>query len=123
MRKGKLFEGDILIMEAFHNATLDDGREVCEACLFELITEDIRKPKKQFGVYENARVKLNRVFSGDSKEYKIFVLDPDEGVVRKIDFGPINGKSPRGSKPRKFRTVHKCGDNSNPSHSWSCLKN
>jgi len=125
MKKGKLFEGDVLlIMETFQNATLEDGRAVCEACLFELITEAIKDPTKiKSGVYEGAPVKINKVFSGDVKKYKVFLLDPDSGEVRKVEFGKMNGKSNGKSKPRKFRTVHRCGDNSDLSNSWSCLNN
>ncbi len=123
MRKGKLFEGNILIMEAFQDATLDNGRKACEACLFELITDSIRRPKQEVGVYEQMKVKLNTVFSGDVKEYKIYVEDPQNSDIRKIEFGSKNGRLSTGSKPRKFRTVHKCGDNTDLTSSWSCLKN
>lgn len=123
MRKGKLFEGDVLIMEAFQEAVLDDGRKACEACLFELITDSIRNPRPQIGVYEAMKVKLNTVFSGDVKEYKIYVEDPQNSDIKRIDFGAKNGKRSNGSKPRRFRTVHKCGDPSDPKSQWSCLKN
>ena len=119
MREGKIYEGDILVMEAFQDATLDNGNKVCEACLFELITNNIRKPKDSTGEYEDTKVKLNKVFSGDVKEYKIYVQDPrSPDIVRKIDFGKSAVRTNGNGKPRKFKTVHKCG---HPSHAWSCL--
>jgi hypothetical protein len=121
MREGKIYEGDILIMEAFQDATLDNGMKACEACLFELITDGIRSPKNATGEYEEVRVKLNKVFSGDAKEYKIYVQDPrNPDITRKIDFGRSAVRTNGNGKPRKFKTVHKCG---HPSGAWSCLKN
>ena len=123
MRKGKLFEGDVLLLEAFQEATLEDGKKVCEACLFELITEALKSGAQPSGVYDSQPVKLNTVFVGESKEYKIYLQDPMNGEIRRVDFGSKNGKRKNGSKPRRFRTVHKCGDPLDPYSQWSCLKN
>ena len=122
MKEGKFYEGRALIVEAFQEATLDDGRKACEACLFELITSSIRNPTQDSGTYDSQTVKLNRVLSGDVKEYKIYVEDPEGHQIRRIDFGPKNGKKTNGSRPRRFRTVHRCGDLGDPKAQWSCLK-
>tara|TARA_B100001094_G_C18179502_1_gene800006 strand:- start:2060 stop:2434 length:375 start_codon:yes stop_codon:yes gene_type:complete len=124
MRKGKLFEGDaLLIMETFQNATLENGRAVCEACLFELITESIENPSIiKPGIYNKEPVKINKVLSGDIKKYKVFLIDPETGETKKVEFGKKNDNNNEKSKPRKFRTVHRCGENSDLSNSWSCLK-
>ena len=69
MREGKLFEGNILVLEAFQEATLDNGRHVCEACLFELINETIRNPDLSSEVlHDGHKIKTNHVYKGDVKK-------------------------------------------------------
>ena len=79
MRKGKLFEGDIKLLEHFHNAILDDGRKVCEACLFERITSAVRNPSLvSNGEYDNVAVVLNKPLKGDMNYY----YDADTDIQR-----------------------------------------
>jgi len=118
MKEGKIYEGDILIMEVFQEAILDDGRKVCEACLFELITENIKNPRAPVVSYKESKVKLNTIYSGDEKQYKIHVVDPRDNKVRKIEFGNSIVKPNGNGKVRKFKTIHKCRP---PNSAWSCL--
>ena len=121
MKKGKVFKGNVLIMEQFQDAQLEDGRTVCEACLFEHINKCIRDRNSQRkSVYEGAAVVLNKPVRGSVKRYKIYIEDPRTSDVRRVDFGAKNLTSKE--KPRKFRTVHKCGDPNDPNSHWSCLE-
>ena len=121
MRKGKLFEGNMIILEHFQEAVLDDGRKVCEACLFERITSTVRNPKLiSKGDYEGSIVVLNKPLKGQIRRYKIYIPDPQTNKIRRVDFGSDNPS--QSEKPRRFRTVHKCGDPSDPLTHWSCLE-
>tara|TARA_R110000851_G_scaffold315887_2_gene478689 strand:+ start:6032 stop:6397 length:366 start_codon:yes stop_codon:yes gene_type:complete len=121
MRKSRIYEGDIMILEHFQDAHLEDGRRVCEACLFERISEAIKNtvhPTK--ADYQDKPVVLNKIFRDEGK-YKIYLSDPQTSEIRKIVFGSI-GLSNNKATPRKFRVKHNCGDSNDPSAPWSCLR-
>ena len=123
MRQGKLFEGNILILEAFQAAELDSGEKVCEACLFELIVEAIKNPTMvKPASYDGAAVRLNTAHQGPNNKYCIYVEDPQTNDVRKIEFGDTSTDLKK-SSPRHFKTTHRCSnDSSSPRSHWSPLK-
>ena len=122
MRQGKIYEGNALLLEAFQNAVLENGRPVCEACLFELLTESVRSNvQPSQNVYQGNSVVMNKPLHGDKRKYKIYLLDPRNAKVRKIDFGSVD-LSKNQQTTRKFRTIHKCGDSRDPDSHWSCLE-
>ena len=121
MKKGKLFEGNIMILEHFHNARLDDGRKVCEACLFERITDAIRNPSLVTKAdYKGNGVFINKPFKGNLRRWKIYLPDPITTEIKRVDFG--SDQLSKKENPRRFRTVHKCGDPTDPKSHWSCLE-
>ena len=121
MRKSKLYEGDIMILEHFQGAHLEDGRRVCEACLFERISEAIKSTTQPTKAdYQDKPVVLNKIFR-DGEKYKIYLSDPQTSAIRKIVFGSVGLSSPKGA-PRKFRVKHNCGNSNDPNSPWSCLK-
>ena len=120
MKKGKLYEGNVMILEHFQDAQLEDGSPVCEACLFEKIKASIKSPQKGKGVYEGAPVPLDRPLKGSTRRYKIYLQDPQTSEVRRVDFGAESLSSKE--KPRRFKTVHRCGDPRDPKTHWSCLE-
>ena len=121
MRNGKLFEGNIMILEHFQDAQLDDGRKVCEACLFERITDAVHNPsiiKK--AEYNGSPVVINKPLKGQQRKWKIYLPDPLTSEIKRVDFGSV--QISKKEKPRRFRTVHKCGDPKDPKTHWSCLE-
>ncbi len=72
MRQGKIYEGNALMLEAFQNAVLENGRPVCEACLFELLTESVKSNiQPNQNVYEDNNVIMNKPLRGDKRKYKM----------------------------------------------------
>jgi hypothetical protein len=120
MRKGKLYEGNAMILEHFQNAQLEDGTPVCEACLFEKITSSIKSTSQNSGIYDGSQVMLNKPLKGKIRRYKIYLEDPRSSQVRRVDFGSDSLSSKE--KPRRFKTTHRCGDPRDPKTHWSCLE-
>ena len=76
-------------------------------------------------VYEEtgAKVKLNKIMSGDVKKYKVYVRN-DKGNVVKVNFGDPNMEIKRDNPERRknFRARHNC-DNPGPrwkARYWAC---
>ena len=128
MRKGFLYEGDDSILEMFNDATLEEGGNVCGACLFEVLQEascgcpDLVAEAE----YRGRKVKLNKPMRGDVKKFKVYVKDPKTGNVKKVNFGDKNMRIKKSNPKRRksFRARHNC-DNPGPktkARYWSCRK-
>lgn len=128
MRKGFLYEGDDSILEMFNDATLEEGGNVCGACLFEVLQEascgcpDLVAEAE----YRGRKVTLNKPMRGDVKKFKVYVKDPKTGNVKKVNFGDKNMRIKKSNPKRRksFRARHNC-DNPGPktkARYWSCRK-
>ena len=128
MRKGFLYEGDDSILEMFNDATLEEGGNVCGACLFEVLQEascgcpDLVAEAE----YRGRKVTLNKPMRGDVKKFKVYVKDPKTGNIKKVNFGDKNMRIKKSNPKRRksFRARHNC-DNPGPktkARYWSCRK-
>lgn len=128
MRKGFLYEGDDSILEIFNDATLEEGGNVCGACLFEVLQEascgcpDLVAEAE----YRGRKVTLNKPMRGDVKKFKVYVKDPKTGNIKKVNFGDKNMRIKKSNPKRRksFRARHNC-DNPGPktkARYWSCRK-
>jgi len=122
------YEGDDSIMEMFEGATLEEGGNVCGACLFEQLQEaSCGCPNLVYEAeYRGRKVTLNKPTRGDVKKFKVYVKDPKTGNIKKVNFGDPNMKIRKSNpKARKsFRARHNC-KNPGPktkARYWSCKK-
>jgi hypothetical protein len=126
--KESMYEGDDSILEHFHGATLEEGGNVCGACLFEQLQEASCGCPDLMGEaeYQGRKVTLNKPMRGDVKKFKVYVKDPKTGNVKKVNFGDPNMKIKKSNPKRRksFRARHNC-DNPGPktkARYWSCKK-
>ena len=126
--EGLLYEGDVSIFEHFRGATLEEGGNVCGACLFEQLQEASCGCPDLMGEaeYQGRKVTLNKPMRGDVKKFKVYVKDPKTGNVKKVNFGDPNMKIKKSNPKRRksFRARHNC-DNPGPktkARYWSCKK-
>jgi len=126
--KESMFEGDDSILEHFRGATLEEGGNVCGACLFEQLQEASCGCPDLMGEaeYQGRKVTLNKPMRGDVKKFKVYVKDPKTGNVKKVNFGDPNMKIKKSNPKRRksFRARHNC-DNPGPktkARYWSCKK-
>ena len=123
-----LYEGDDSVLEHFHGATLEEGGNVCGACLFEQLQEASCGCPNLLAEaeYQGRKVTLNKPMRGDVKKFKVYVKDPKTGNVKKVNFGDKNMKIKKNNPKRRksFRARHNC-DNPGPktkARYWSCKK-
>jgi len=123
-----MFEGDDSVLSLFENATLEEGGNVCGACLFEQLQEaSCGCPNLVYEAeYQGRKVTLNKPMRGDVKKFKVYVKDPKTGNVKKVNFGDPNMKIKKSNPKRRksFRARHNC-DNPGPktkARYWSCKK-
>ena len=128
MFEGLQYEGDDSIMEMFEGAILEEGGNVCGACLFEQLQEaSCGCPNLVYEAeYRGRKVTLNKPMRGDVKKFKVYVKDPKTGNIKKVNFGDPNMKIRKSNpKARKsFRARHNC-KNPGPktkARYWSCKK-
>ena len=126
--EGLQYEGDDSIMEMFEGAMLEEGGNVCGACLFEQLQEaSCGCPNLVYEAeYRGRKVTLNKPMRGDVKKFKVYVKDPKTGNIKKVNFGDPNMKIRKSNpKARKsFRARHNC-KNPGPktkARYWSCKK-
>ena len=126
--EGLQYEGDDSIMEMFEGATLEEGGNVCGACLFEQLQEaSCGCPNLVYEAeYRGRKVTLNKPTRGDVKKFKVYVKDPKAGKIKKVNFGDPNMKIKKSNPKRRksFRARHNC-DNPGPktkARYWSCKK-
>ena len=123
-----LYEGDDSVLALFEGATLEEGGNVCGACLFEQLQEaSCGCPNLVYEAeYQGRKVTLNKPMRGDVKKFKVYVKDPKTGNVKKVNFGDPNMKIKKSNPKRRksFRARHNC-DNPGPktkARYWSCKK-
>ena len=128
LREGLMYEGDDSVLAMFENATLEEGGNVCGACLFEQLQEASCGCPDLMGEaeYQGRKVTLNKPTRGDVKKFKVYVKDPKTGNVKKVNFGDPNMKIKKSNPKRRksFRARHNC-DNPGPktkARYWSCKK-
>ena len=128
LREGLMYEGDDSVLALFENATLEEGGNVCGACLFEQLQEASCGCPDLMGEaeYQGRKVTLNKPMRGDVKKFKVYVKDPKTGNVKKVNFGDPNMKIKKSNPKRRksFRARHNC-DNPGPktkARYWSCKK-
>ena len=128
LREGLMYEGDDSVLTMFENATLEEGGNVCGACLFEQLQEASCGCPDLMGEaeYQGRKVTLNKPTRGDVKKFKVYVKDPKTGNVKKVNFGDPNMKIKKSNPKRRksFRARHNC-DNPGPktkARYWSCKK-
>ena len=133
LREGLVYEGDDSVLALFEDATLEEGGNVCGACLFEMLQEASCGCPELMGeaVYQGRTVKLNKPTRGDVKKFKVYVNSgkkDKEGRVKakKVNFGDPNMKIKKSNPKRRksFRARHNC-DNPGPktkARYWSCKK-
>jgi hypothetical protein len=128
LREGLMYEGDDSALAMFENATLEEGGNVCGACLFEQLQEASCGCPDLMGEaeYQGRKVTLNKPTRGDVKKFKVYVKDPSTGNVKKVNFGDPNMKIKKSNPKRRksFRARHNC-DNPGPktkARYWSCKK-
>ena len=128
LREGLMYEGDNSVLALFEDATLEEGGNVCGACLFEQLQEASCGCPDLMGEaeYQGRKVTLNKPMRGDVKKFKVYVKDPKTGNVKKVNFGDPNMKIKKSNPKRRksFRARHNC-DNPGPktkARYWSCKK-
>ena len=128
LTEGLLYEGDDSVLSLFEDATLEEGGNVCGACLFEQLQEASCGCPHLVGEaeYRGRKVKLNKPMRGDVKKFKVYVRDPKTGNVKKVNFGDPNMRIKKSNPKRRksFRARHNC-DNPGPktkARYWSCKK-
>jgi hypothetical protein len=128
LMEGLMYEGDNSVLSLFENATLEEGGNVCGACLFEQLQEASCGCPDLMGEaeYQGRKVTLNKPMRGDVKKFKVYVKDPKTGNVKKVNFGDPNMKIKKSNPKRRksFRARHNC-DNPGPktkARYWSCKK-
>ena len=95
-----------------------------EMMRFEIVESDEPYPIEE-AEYQGRTVKLGKPTRGDTKKFKVYVLNPKGNVV-KVEFGQ-RGMSIKKNNParrRSFRARHNC-DDPGPRHKaryWSCRK-
>ncbi len=104
------------------SASLEDETPVCEACLYELLSEATIEEAK----YHGRTVSLGKPMRGDVKKFKVFVRDPKTGNIKKVNFGDKNMRIKKSNPKRRksFRARHNCA-NPGPrtkARYWSCRK-
>ena len=126
--EGLQYEGDDSIMEMFEGAILEEGGNVCGACLFEQLQEaSCGCPNLVYEAeYRGRKVTLNKPMRGDVKKFKVYVKDPKTGNIKKVNVGDPNMKIRKSNpKARKsLRARHNC-KNPGPktkARYWSCKK-
>lgn len=126
--EGLMYEGDNSVLSLFEGATLQEGGNVCGACLFEQLQEASCGCPDLMGEaeYQGRKVTLNKPMRGDVKKFKVYVKDPKTGNVKKVNFGDPNMKIKKSNPKRRksFRARHNC-DNPGPktkARYWSCKK-
>ena len=127
-RESLLYEGDDSLLSLFEDATLEEGGNVCGACLFEQLQEaSCGCPNLVYEAeYRGRKVTLNKPTRGDVKKFKVYVKDPKTGNIKKVNFGDPNMKIKKSNPKRRksFRARHNC-DNPGPktkARYWSCKK-
>ena len=128
LKEGLMYEGDNSVLSLFEGATLQEGGNVCGACLFEQLQEASCGCPDLMGEaeYQGRKVTLNKPMRGDVKKFKVYVKDPKTGNVKKVNFGDPNMKIKKSNPKRRksFRARHNC-DNPGPktkARYWSCKK-
>ena len=128
LREGLMYEGDNSVLALFEDATLEEGGNVCGACLFEQLQEaSCGCPNLVYEAeYQGRKVTLNKPTRGDVKKFKVYVKDPKTGKIKKVNFGDPNMKIKKSNPKRRksFRARHNC-DNPGPktkARYWSCKK-
>jgi hypothetical protein len=104
------------------SSTLEDETPVCEACLYETLSEGLVEEAK----YHGKTVQLGKPTRGDVKKFKVFVKDPKTGNIKKVNFGDPNMRIKKSNPKRRksFRARHNCA-NPGPrtkARYWSCKK-
>ena len=128
LMEGLMYEGDDSVLSLFEGATLEEGGNVCGACLFEQLQEaSCGCPNLVYEAeYQGRKVTLNKPMRGDVKKFKVYVKDPKTGNIKKVNFGDPNMKIKKSNPKRRksFRARHNC-DNPGPktkARYWSCKK-
>ena len=113
-----------VVLKEKHDATLEDGTEVCEECLYEYIeqNENLLEEAK----YHGKSVPLGKPMRGDVKKFKVYVRDPKTGNIKKVNFGDKKMRIKKSNPKRRksFRARHHC-ENPGPrtkARYWSCRK-
>ena len=108
LREGLVYEGDDSVLALFEDATLEEGGNVCGACLFEMLQEASCGCPELMGeaVYQGRTVKLNKPTRGDVKKFKVYVNSgkkDKEGRVKakKVNFGDPNMKIKKSNPKRR----------------------
>ena len=119
-----LFELDALNELGSDTSTLQEGDNVCEACLYELLITANNVIEE--AEYHGKSVPLGKPMRGDVKKFKVFVRDPKTGNVKKVNFGDPNMRIKKSNPKRRksFRARHHC-ENPGPrtkARYWSCRK-
>ena len=80
-----------------------------------------------FGIYQNRKVPLEKIMRGDRKKFKVYVISPSTGRVKKVEFGDRAYKIKRDidSRRESYRKRHHCDDPSvakpkDKAEFWSC---
>jgi len=78
-------------------------------------------------VYRGRSVKLNKPMRGDVKKFKVYVKNPVNGNIKKVNFGDPNMRIKKSNPKRRksFRARHHCDTNPGPktkARYWSCRK-
>jgi hypothetical protein len=76
-------------------------------------------------VYRGRSVKLNKPMRGDVKKFKVYVKNPVNGNIKKVNFGDPNMRIKKSNPKRRksFRARHHCDTNPGPrtkARYWSC---
>lgn len=104
-------------------AILEDGTPVCEACLYELLS-NVDESVIEEAEYQGRKVPLRKVMRGDRLKSKVYVKNPKTGRVKKIEFGDPNMRIKKSNPKRRksFRARHKCSQRKDPltASYWSC---
>ena len=80
-----------------------------------------------YGTYQGRRVPLEKIMRGDRKKFKVYVISPSTGRVKRVDFGDRDYKIKRDIPARResYRKRHHCDDPSvdkpkDKAEYWSC---
>jgi len=133
LREGLMYEGDDSILALFEDATLEEGGNVCGACLFEQLQEASCGCPHLVGeaVYKGKTVQLNKPTRGDVKKFKVYVNSGKKDAkgrvkAKKINFGDKKMKIKKSNPKRRksFRARHKChtAKDKKTARYWSCKK-
>ena len=103
--------------------TIDTDEELKE--FLEYVIDQQSQDLKE-SEYHGHKVSLNKPMRGDVKKFKVFVKDPKNGNVKKVNFGDPNMRIKKSNPKRRksFRARHHC-ESPGPktkARYWSCRK-